>query len=357
MTYGVIMAGGSGTRFWPESRKCKPKQLLNIMGDRTMIRATVRRLLPDIPFERITVVTCASHADEICTQLPELRKDMIVIEPEGRNTAPCIALAAYKLHKIDPDAVMIVLPADHVIGRETEFREALRIAAEVAAGGSHLITFGVVPNRPETGYGYIKLGPAQMEIGEARLFKVERFVEKPDRSTAQGYVASGNFLWNSGMFVWTVKSIIKAFERFLPAVDSQMRRILPALNTPEEPAAIIEAYARMESISIDYGIMEKADNVLTMPIDVQWNDVGSWASLEDVWQSDDCGNATKGQVIFLDGKGCIISSPDKLTAVIGAEDLIVVDTPDALMICRKDRAQDVRKLQELLKDEGYDDLL
>jgi mannose-1-phosphate guanylyltransferase len=357
MIYGVIMAGGSGTRFWPESRKCKPKQLLNIMGERTMIRATVRRILAKIPFERITVVTAAPHADEIRSQLPELSNDMIVIEPEGRNTAPCIALAAYKLNKIDPDGVMVVLPADHVIGKEEEFREALRIASEAASLGNHLITFGVVPNRPETGYGYIKLGPAQIEVGGETLFKVERFVEKPNHSTAQEYVASGNYLWNSGMFVWTIKSIIKAFEEHLPAISSEMERISPALNTPDEAAAIAETYAKMESISIDYGIMEKANNVLTIPVNVEWNDVGSWASLEDVWERDRCGNATKGKVMFVDAAGCVVSSPRKLTALIGVEDLIVVDTPDALMICRKDKAQDVRKLQELLKDNGYEDLL
>jgi mannose-1-phosphate guanylyltransferase len=357
MIFGVIMAGGSGTRFWPESRKCKPKQLLNIMGDRTMIRATVRRILPDIPFERITVVTAAPHADEIYSQLPELTDGMIVTEPEGRNTAPCIALAAYKLYKIDPDGVMAVLPADHIIGKEKEFREALRIVGKAASMGNHLITFGIVPNRPETGYGYIKLGPAQLEVGGATLFNVERFVEKPDLSTARDYVASGNYLWNSGMFVWTIRSIIEAFEEFLPAISREMERISPAFNTPDEPLAIAEAYANMESVSIDYGIMEKAHNVLTMPINVEWNDVGSWASLEDVWERDPCGNVTKGKVMFIDTARCVVSSPGKLTALIGVEDLIVVDTPDALMVCRKDKAQDVKKLQEILKENGYEDLL
>jgi mannose-1-phosphate guanylyltransferase len=357
MIYGVIMAGGSGTRFWPESRRCKPKQLLNIVGDRTMIRATVQRILPDIPFERIMVVTAAPHADEICRQLPELNNGRVITEPEGKNTAPCIALAAYKLNKIDPDGVMAVLPADHLIGKEAEFREAVRIAGEAASIGNHLITFGVIPNRPETGYGYIKLGPAQLEVGGATLFEVERFVEKPDLSTARKYVASGNFLWNSGMFVWATSSIIRAFEEFLPAVSAEMERISPALNTPDEAAAIAEAYATIESVSIDYGIMEKAHNVLTIPINVDWNDVGSWASLEDVWNRDHCGNATKGNVMFVDSASCVVSSPGKLTALIGVENLIVVDTPDALMICRKDKAQDVKRLQEILKDKGYEDLL
>lgn len=357
MTYGVIMAGGSGTRFWPASRKCRPKQLLNMVGDGTMIRATVLRILPEIPFQSIIVVTAASHADEIRVQLPEMSRDRIVAEPEGRNTAPCIALAAYKLHKIDPDGVMAVLPADHVIEKEAEFRRALSIATEAASMGDHLITFGVLPNRPETGYGYIRLGAKQMELQGTTFYKVDGFVEKPCVSAAQGYLASGNYLWNSGMFVWKIESIMRAFEKFLPDVDRAMKNIAPALNTPDESAAVAEAYASMESVSIDYGIMEKADNVLTVPVDVQWNDVGSWSSLEDVWERDHCCNATKGQVMFIDGRGCIVSSPRKLTALIGVEDLIVVDTHDALMICRKDRAQDVKKLQELLKEQGYEDLL
>jgi mannose-1-phosphate guanylyltransferase len=322
-----------------------------------MIRATVRRILPDIPFERITVVTAAPHADEICYQLPELPSGMIVVEPEGKNTAPCIALAAYKLNKINPDGVMAVLPADHVIGKEEEFRQALRIAGEAARIGNHLITFGVIPNRPETGYGYIKLGKPELEVAGSRLFGVERFVEKPDLQTAQQYLISGNYLWNSGMFVWTIRSIIDAFEKFLPVISSEMERITPALNTPDETAAIADVYSKMQSVSIDYGIIEKAANVLTIPIDVGWNDVGSWASLEDVWERDLSGNAIKGNVMFLEAAGCVVSSPGKLTCLIGVEDLIVVDTPDALMVCRKDKAQDVRKLQEILKANGYEDLL
>jgi mannose-1-phosphate guanylyltransferase len=351
------MAGGSGTRFWPESRRCKPKQLLNIMGDGTMIRATVLRILQEIPFERMLIITAASHADEIRVQVPELNGNQIVAEPMGRNTAPCIALAAYKLHKIDPDGVMAVLPADHVIEKEREFRTVLRIATEAASMGDHLITFGVRPNRPETGYGYIKLGPVRLELQRAEFFQVERFVEKPCLSLAQEYLSAGDYLWNSGMFVWKIKSIIKAFEQFLPSVARSMEEIAPALNTPLESAVVAKTYSMIEPISIDYGIMEKAGNVLTMPVDVQWSDVGSWASLEDVWEKDQCCNATKGRVMFIEGKSCIVSSPHKITALIGVEDLIVVDTPDALMICRKDRAQDVKRLQELLEEQGYEDLL
>jgi mannose-1-phosphate guanylyltransferase len=357
MIHGVIMAGGSGTRFWPASRKNRPKQLLRIAGQRTMIRATVERILPEIPFQRIMVVTGMVHAAEIRNQIPELSEGMVVAEPVGKNTAPCIALAAYKLVKTDADAIMAVLPADHLIRQEAEFREALRIGAEVAMAGDHLLTFGIVPHRAETGYGYIQLGATEREIGSRKFFKVQRFVEKPDRAKAEEYVASGNFMWNSGMFIWHAGTIIRAFETYLPSISRVMEAISPALNTPDEPAAIAHAYAAVQSISIDYGIMEKADNVLTVPIDVGWSDVGSWDSLDAIWDCDARGNAVKGRCVAIDSRGCVVSSPDKLTALIGLENLIVVDTPDALLVCRKDRAQDVRKLQERLKELGYEELL
>ncbi len=357
MLYAVIMAGGSGTRFWPASRRTRPKQLLRIDGDNTMIRATVERIAAAIPIDRTMVVTGAPHAAGIRLQLPEIAPTMFVEEPRGLNTGPCVALAAYKLVKSDPDSVMAVLPADHLIENEEDFRSALVDAAEVAAQGACLITFGIVPDRPETGYGYIRLGPAVRKVGSRTVYRVDYFVEKPDRHTAEQYVASGEFLWNSGMFIWRADAIIRAFEAHLPAVSRALEHAYPTLNTPDEPAAIARLYAELDPISIDYGIMEKAPNVLTIPINVGWNDVGTWDSLEGVWGKDDSGNVTRGEVFLLDGKNCVVSSPLKLTALIGVEDLIVVDTPDALMICRKDRAQDVRKLHELLEKNGWSHLL
>ena len=357
MIHGVIMAGGSGTRFWPQSRRNRPKQLLNILGDKTMIRTTVERILPVIPFDRIMVITAQSHEEEIRNELPELGAEMIVGEPLGRNTAPCIALAAHKLYKKDADGMMAVLPADHLIGNTMAFLAALADGAAVVSQEDYLLTFGIVPHRPETGYGYIRLGPSVVSGGSAAVYRVERFVEKPDRVTAEGYLASGNYMWNSGMFMWRTAAILRAFETHLPALDSAIKEILPALNTPDEAVALKEAYAKIEGISIDYGIMEKAENVACMPIDVEWNDVGSWSSLEDVWTADQRGNCTKGEVVLLDCKDCIVSSPHRVTTVIGAKDLVVVDTPDALLVCRKDRCQDVRRLQEALAERGYDHLL
>ncbi len=357
MIHGIIMAGGSGTRFWPQSRRHRPKQLLNIVGDRTMIRTTVERILPIIPFERIMVVTARSHEAEIRNELPELSHDMIVAEPQGRNTAPCIALAAYKLYKKDPHGVMAVLASDHLIGKTEAFLNALTDGATAVSQGDYLLTFGIVPHRPETGYGYVQLGPPALSLGATTIYRVERFVEKPDRFTAEAYLASKEYMWNSGMFMWKTTAILKAVATHLPALDTAIKEILPALNTPDEAAALKEAYAKIEGISVDHGIMEKAENVACMPINVEWNDVGSWTSLENVWPSDQRGNSTRGEVVLLDCKNCIASSPHRVTALIGVEDLVIVDTPDALMICRKDRSQDVKKLQEVLAERGYDHLL
>lgn len=357
MVYAVIMAGGSGTRFWPESRKKKPKQLLSIAGEETMIRATVERIRPAIPFERIMVITGGLHAREIREQLPELPDNMVVTEPFGRNTAACIALAAFKLQRMDPDAVMAVLPADHLIGKEQEFRTAIQTAVQTVSQRECLLTFGIVPNRPETGYGYIKLGDDQLTVNSTKVHSVERFVEKPDLETANGYVASGEYMWNSGMFLWKVDHIIQAFDRHLPEMSRAMRSLQDAFGTPNESERIRETYEQIEPVSIDYAIMEKASNVLCLPIDVDWNDVGSWVSLEEVWESDKAGNAGLGDVVVLDSANCIVSSTRKLTALVGVEDLIVVDTPDALLICKKDRAQDVKKLQEILKERGLEHLL
>jgi mannose-1-phosphate guanylyltransferase len=322
-----------------------------------MIQATVERITPIIPYERIMVVAGAAHVDELKRQLPELSNDQVLAEPVGRNTAACIALAAYKLRNKDPEAVMVVLPADHLIGKEREFLEAVEVGVETVTRGEYLLTFGIVPNRPETGYGYIRIGERLSGSGPKTVYNVAQFVEKPDLATAESYLASGQYMWNSGMFVWKATDIITSFEKHLTKLSNTIRDISSSLGTPEESRAIKQAYDRIEAMSIDHGVMEKAENVVCLPIDVDWNDVGCWASLESVWDCDGGGNAVRGQVVSLQSRDCIVSSPHKLATLIGAENLIVVDTSDALMICRKDRAQDVRKLQEILKNQGYEHLL
>ncbi len=357
MLHCVIMAGGSGTRFWPQSRKHQPKQLLNIVGEKTMIRATVERVLPLIPFDRMLVVTGGSHEEKIRAQLPEIDSNSVVAEPIGRNTAPCIALAAYKLRKIDPEGVMAALPADHLIGQEREFIKALQSAYNMALETQSLITFGVIPDRPETGYGYIQRGEVVAENDGFQAYKALRFVEKPDLKTAQSYLAKGDYLWNSGMFVWKISTIIEAFERYLPALSRAMENVAPALNTDAEAEAVNQLYEELPDISIDYGILERSEHVLVIPIDVGWNDVGSWTSLQNVWNTDEDGNAVKGQTLSLRSSGCVVSSPQKLTALVGVQDLIIVDTPDAILVCRKDSAQDIKQLQILLRERGYQGLL
>jgi mannose-1-phosphate guanylyltransferase len=357
MLYALLMAGGSGTRFWPESRAKMPKQLINIVDDRTMIQATVRRIASLIPHGRIMVVCGLPHQQEIRRQLPSIPDNMIVAEPKALNTAPCIALAACKLLKRDPKAIMAVLPSDHTIGNVGRFLNILNAAHTVAAKGEALITFGIVPDRPETGYGYIECGELLEKADSQPVYRVNRFVEKPDLQRAMGYVKEGNYLWNSGMFVWKASAIMEAFKIHLPRIAAAADKMLTALNGPSEEEAVRDAYEDMDSVSIDYGILEKADNVLVMPADVQWNDVGSWNALKKVWENDPDGNAFRGKLLSVQSRDCIVSSKHKLTTLIGVEDLIIVDTPDALMVCRKDRAQDVKILQGILKDQGHEGLL
>jgi mannose-1-phosphate guanylyltransferase len=357
MIYGVIMAGGSGTRFWPESRRVRPKQLLKIADDKTMIRATVERIKSEISADRVLIVTTEDQASEIRTELSELGDGMVVAEPMARNTAACVALAAYKLQKMDPEALMVVLPADHLIRHEQEFLDILKCGIELVSQSEYLVTFGIVPHRPETGYGYIQMGGRHADIGRRTVYQVNRFVEKPDLATARSYVESGSYLWNSGMFVWKASDVTRAFDKYLPSLSAAMREILPHLSTADESDALQRAYRQIESVSIDYGIMERADNVLVIPMDVGWNDVGCWASIEEVWSRDETGNAARGELVAVDSTGCIVSSPHKLTTIIGVDDLIVVDTPDALLICSKERAQEVRRVQEILRKKGWHHLL
>jgi len=357
MLYALLMAGGSGTRFWPESRATRPKQLLNIVDDSTMIQATVRRIASVIQHERIMVVCGPSHRQEISRQLPSIPEHMIVAEPKALNTAPCIALGACKLLKQDPEAIMAVLPADHTIGKVGRYLDLLVTAHTIAAKGEALLTFGIVPELPETGYGYIECGELIQEADSQPVYRVNRFIEKPDLRRAMDYLAQGNYLWNSGMFVWKASAIMEAFKIYLPSIASAADKLMGALDEHHEEEAVQQAYEEMESVSIDYGILEKAENVVVMPADIQWNDVGSWNALERVWEKDPDGNAFRGKVLSLQSRDCIVHSSHKLTALIGVEDLIVVDTPDALMVCRKDRAQDVKILHDILKDHGHESLL
>jgi len=355
--YAVIMAGGKGSRFWPRSREKRPKHLLDIVSDKTIVRETVDRISPMIPPERILIVTGQSHARELIRQLPEIPEENIIIEPVGRNTAPCIGLAALHIRRKAPGAVMLVLPSDHLIADDNRFRKILCMAAVVARQGDHLVTIGIKPTGPETGYGYIEQGDEQMRIAGEKVYGVRSVREKPDLTQARALLVRGGFSWNSGMFVWQVSTILKAMERWLPGLYDDLLQIETALGSAQEAAVIDQVYRTAQSVSIDYGVMEKADNTLVIPGDFGWSDVGSWDALWEVSPRDERGNVVRGRAINVESRNCLVHSPGKTVALVGVEDLIIVETGDALMICKRGASQDVRKVVDQLERENREELL
>ncbi|MBI5603356.1 MAG: mannose-1-phosphate guanylyltransferase [Deltaproteobacteria bacterium] len=355
--YFVVMAGGRGTRFWPRSRTKHPKQLLDIVGTKTILEQTIDRLLPITDWEHILIVTEISQAAAVKDLLPDLPETRLIIEPLGRNTAPCIGLAALILEAIDSSATMAVLPADHFISRVSSFQETLLAAAQAAQQGSPLITLGIPPTFPETGYGYLEKGMKVMEVKGHEVWEVKAFHEKPDRIKADAMLKTGRFFWNSGMFVWTVSAILERMARLTPAMYDELIKLKKFMGSPEWAEALTAGYEAMENISIDYAVMERADQVLMLEGDFGWNDVGSWEAVYQLKPKDEKGNCLTGPVFILDSQGCLVHSPQKTVALIGMEDLIVVDTPDALLICPRERAQEVKKIVQLLEDQGKFELL
>ena len=357
--YAVIMAGGKGSRFWPRSRNRLPKHLLDICSEKTIIQETVARMLPLTPPEKILIVTGAAHARELIAQLPEIPEENIIIEPVGRNTAPCIGLAALVVKRRAGDDVMVVLPSDHRIGDETTFRRVLAAAADTAAQGGHLVTIGIRPAGPETGFGYIERGQPIARKGEVEIFRVKSLREKPDVATARSFITQGGFFWNSGMFIWRAATILNELASSLPDIYAGLLEIDAVLDTPAEAEVIAAAYGRFRSISIDYGVMEKARDVLIIPADFDWSDVGSWDALWEVSEKDGAGIAarTPGNLINVSARDCLVHSPRKLVALVDVEDLIVVETEDALLVCRRGSSQDVRKAVEALEAENHNEYL
>jgi mannose-1-phosphate guanylyltransferase len=354
--YVVIMAGGKGTRFWPRSRTSFPKQLLDITGGRTMIQETVNRLLPLVSIEKVLVVTNIKQVNDLKLQLPDMPERNIIVEPVGRNTAPCICLASTRVLREDPEEIMAVLPADHYIGDAEGFCTCLEKAAEVARISSSLITIGVSPRMPETGYGYIQFNGQDWKNIKG-VHRVEHFHEKPELKQAEKFLKQGNFLWNSGMFVWKAADILNEIENHLPDMFKNIASVDKFWDTPDIDEAIASAYKSIESISIDYGVLEKSANVLVMKADFGWNDIGSWSAVHDISQKDKDLNTLRGDVIAIDSKDIFVYSPKKLTAVVGLRDVIVVETDDALLVCDRHRAQDVRKVVEILEQKGKKEYL
>lgn len=343
----LIMAGGRGERFWPKSRKNLPKQFLSLTDDgKTMLQLTVERILPLVKLEDIYIATNRDYKELVRRQLPSLPEENILCEPVGRNTAPCIGLGAAHMAKKYGDAVMMVLPSDHLIKYNSIFCNTLRDACSVAEQGPNLVTLGITPDSPETGYGYIKFLP-EKTLG--RAFEVERFVEKPDLETAKAYLATEQYLWNSGMFIWKVSAILENLERFLPETYAGLQRIQTAIGTAEEQQVLEREFREFQSMSIDYGVMEKAENIYIVSGSFGWDDVGSWLAVGRIKKTNEFGNVINGNVVTVDTKNSIIQGGKKLIALVGIEDTIVVDTEDALLVCEKDHAGDIKKVLELLR--------
>lgn len=345
-TYCVIMAGGIGTRFWPESRTDRPKQFLDILGTgKSLIRHTFERFLPLFPTEQFLVVTNRRYREVVLEQLPELKSEQILCEPVGRNTTPCIAYAAYKLLRKDPDARMVVTPSDHLVLQEEALRSVITECIDFTREHEALMTVGIRPTRPETGYGYIQISD------DAQISKVKSFTEKPNPELAQTFIQCGEFFWNSGIFVWKVKDIIAALERHQPEIFHLFQSILPHLGTEEEGDALERVYSECRGISIDYGVMEQADNAYVRCGDFGWSDIGTWGSLYQQARKDRYANAKPQEGCYTyDTRSCIISLPKGKVAVIdGLKEYIVVDTEDVLMICPRSGEQHLRKYIDEVK--------
>jgi mannose-1-phosphate guanylyltransferase len=348
--YAVVMAGGSGTRFWPLSRKHQPKQTLPILGGATMVRQTVERLFPLFSPRQAFVVTAKEHSDRVRRDLDLLPPENIIDEPLGRDTAAAVGLAATFLSWRDPEAVFAVLPADHYIDSPERFQRTLQKGAEAARSGA-LVTFGIKPRFAATCYGYLQRGEKQGDV-----YRVKRFCEKPNIDVAREFLKSGDYYWNGGIFVWEAKTILAAIAKFLPELAASLREIGGDLGTSRLPSTLSREYGKIQRISIDYGVMEKADRVLMVETDFEWDDVGSWSAAAQRRPKDDSGNAVEGRILAVETKNSLVlsSDPQHLVGVLGLEGFVVVHTPDATLVCPKDRADDLKKLVEDIRAKGHD---
>lgn len=348
--YTVIMAGGVGKRFWPLSREDYPKQFIDILGQgKTLFQATFQRCQKICSTDNIIVVTNDTYIDLVKQQVPDIRDDQILTEPIGRNTAPCVAYAAHHIRAIDPQGVMMVAPSDHLIMNEAEFSNTILKGLDFAAENDVLITLGIRPTRPDTGYGYIQMSEEDQNGG---LNKVKTFTEKPDQEWAEYFVNSGEFLWNSGIFIWHAETILRAFQNHMPELEENFEAGKDVMGTPEEQDFIANTYPTLPKISIDYGIMENAHNVYVLPADFQWSDIGTWNAVYDLLEKDEKNNAITGKNVFTrNTKDCLINVTDrsKLVALNSVDNLIVVDTGSILLIANKNQEQEVRQVVNEIK--------
>jgi mannose-1-phosphate guanylyltransferase len=367
--HAIILAGGRGTRFWPRSRTHSPKQLLNIVGQKTMLEQTYERLAPLFPNSHIWVVTHHEQADAVRRQLWQVPSQHTLIEPFGRNTAAAIGLAAVHLLKEESggDALMAVLPADHFIGKPARYRHIVRAALKIAARPGALVVLGIPPSRPETGYGYIERGPRdkspQSVTAGDHAYAVRRFTEKPSPKLARNYVASGRYLWNAGMFFWRASTFLENLRRHLPKTHAALMRLAETIGTSRYAAALEREYSRLENISADYALLEPASRdpqhsrVFVIPAAIDWSDIGSWAAVYELLAKRAGANVSTGRVLALDAAGNLIWSPSKFVAAVGVSDLVVVETSDALLVCSRERAQDVGRVVKWLEQHRLPKLL
>jgi mannose-1-phosphate guanylyltransferase len=355
MYYALIMAGGSGTRLWPFSRRDHPKQMLSVSGERTLFADAVERLAPLFQPQQIFVVTRAEHVAALAALVPQLPLENFIVEPEGRGTAPAVGLAAITLHRQDPDAIMAVLTADHFIADPDRFRHILATAARVAEAG-HLVTLGIRPSYPSTGYGYIKQGRLVKTEHGFPVFQVEQFIEKPDLESARMMVSQQGYSWNGGMFIWRVERILGEIERQMPEFYAQLMEVETALGTPDSSPALSRMWPQVVKQTIDYGVMEGAQDVVVIPADIGWSDIGSWTSLVDVLGFDENHNTVVGSHLAIDTSDTLIMNQGtkRLVVTIGVEHMVVVAMDDVVLVCSKAQAQDVRTIVQRMERNGWD---
>jgi len=350
--YTLIMAGGSGTRFWPRSKTAKPKQYLNIFGEDSLLQSTIKRFATFTETDNIYIVSGKTQAEVLERQTPMLPKQNLIYEPVGKNTLPCIGLAAMYAEKENPDGIMVVSPSDHLIENDELFRDTVLAAVKIANERNGIVTIGITPSYPATGYGYVKTAENITGSEKISQFKVERFVEKPNEKTASEYIKQGGFYWNSGLFVFKISVFLDAVKQFAPDLYGDLRKIQSELGNPSFEQTLDTVYRAVESISVDYGIMEHAKNIYLVEGNFVWNDLGSWESVYLTGKKDENGNVGSGETILMDTKNSYVHSDKGLIAVIGLDDVVVVQDGDTILVCKRERAEDVKNVVDQLKAEN-----